>query len=436
MLKRVAIVAFFTGSGQLLSIFVLKHISKHSTFAQLQSIAEIDSLVFFIMNIIALGLQSTAMRNLAQTGQWKHEYYETQSARVTLGLLLMAGALLAPLNQYYLIFLITPVFAWSGDYALYARGYPVAGSIVAFLRLALPYSAVLTAAYYYPENLGWVYAIALFVVHFLTNAYISYFLGTAYVFKPSFKNLRLYISSLSLGIVALSLYFLGLGLLLIIPYFYHIPQVVAVAFLGLKFYLIFKGMLRIIHQAFIKEMMQYDVCFKVDQLCGLAGLMFAAFTICFPKTFITLFFGRQYIADQTFFILLAIAGLVYSLFSSLTTKAMLEKRDRPYAFTAAGSALLTVILCIFFSFVWGTAEGIGLSLLIGEVVFAGGMLYIMKRPVMLQERMRFLLKNLPIVLIPLAAGYFFGDVMTPFIAAAVLAGMMLVWLYHNKFEFE
>ncbi|HYE56613.1 MAG TPA: hypothetical protein VD996_17315, partial [Chitinophagaceae bacterium] len=194
--------------------------------------------------------------------------------------------------------------------------------------------------------------------------------------------------------------------------------------------------LRIIHQAFLKEMMQYAVCFKVDQLCSLIGLMFAAFTICFPQTFITLFFGAQYSAYTHYFMLVAIAGLIYSLFSSLTTKAMLEKRDRPYAITASLAALLTIVLSIILSFYWGEAMGIGLSLLAGEIVFAAGMLYIINRPMILEERLRFLLKNLLIVIIPLGATYFFGDEMPVFIAAAVLSGIVLVWIYHNKFAFE
>ncbi|HYC29628.1 MAG TPA: hypothetical protein VEB42_12440, partial [Chitinophagaceae bacterium] len=106
MLKRIAIVAFFTGSGQLLSVFVLKFLSEHSSIAQLRAIAEIDSLVFFIMNVIALGLQSAAMRNLALMPEWKQEYYNTQSARITLGILLMAAAAFAVFNNYYLVFLV------------------------------------------------------------------------------------------------------------------------------------------------------------------------------------------------------------------------------------------------------------------------------------------------------------------------------------------
>lgn len=435
MLKRIAIVAFFTGSGQLLSVFVLKFISQYAEVEQLKSIAEIDSLVFFMMNVIALGLQSAAMRNLAQDANWQQEYHDTQSARITLGLLMMAAALLSFINQYYLVFLIAPIFAWSGDYALYGRGYPVAGSVVAFVRLAIPFSAVLVSAIYYPDIIGWVYVVALLVVYLITNIYISYFLKTAYFFRPSFKNLGLYIYSLPLGIVAVSLYFLGLGLVLIVPYFFLSP-VVAVAFLGLKLYVIFKGVLRIIHQAFIKEMMQYEVCLRVDQLCTLIGLTFAAFTLCFPKSFIRLFFGEKYIADKNYFMLLAVAGLIYSLFSSLTTRAMLEKKDKPYAVIAGGAAIFTILLTMVFSYVWPGTPGIGLSLLIGETTFAAGMLWLMHRPVMLSERLGFLARNLALVLIPLSSSYFFGDSLNAFIIAAVLFGAVMVLMYYNKFSLE
>ena len=147
MLKRIAIVAFFTGSGQLLSIFVLKYLSLHSSVSQLRAIAEIDSLVFFMMNIIALGLQSAAMRNLAMRPDWKQEYYATQSARITLGILLMAAAAFAVFNNYYILFLLAPVLAWSGDYALYARGHAVGGSVIAFIKLAVPFLSLLAVAY-------------------------------------------------------------------------------------------------------------------------------------------------------------------------------------------------------------------------------------------------------------------------------------------------
>ena len=433
MLKRILIIAFFTGSGQLLSVFVLKFIAGHSTISQLKAIAEIDSLVFFIVNVIALGLQAAAMRNLVQAADWKQEYHDTQTARTTLGILMIAGAALAFINQYYLLFLIAPILAWSGDYALYARGYPITGSMIAFIRLAFPFAALLIAAVYFPGDLGWVYVVSLTVIYVITNIYITNFLKTGYQARFSFKKLQLYITTLPLGIIALALYFLGLGLILVAPYFFN-TEVVTIAFIGLKFYVIFKGAQRIIHQAFIKEMMQYEVCFKVDQICGLMGLTFACFVICFPATFTSLFFGEKYVSEKLYFILLSVAGLVNSMFCSLVTKAVLEKKDRPYSIIASVSALLTVVLCIIFSTFWHDAAAIGSALLIGETVLVACTLWILRRPGLLQERMLFLIKNLPLVLIPLAMRYFIGDSMNPFIISGIIFGGVLALIHYRKFS--
>lgn len=433
MLKRIFIIAFFTGSGQLLSVFVLRFISEHSTIQQLKAIAEIDSLVFFILNVIALGLQAAALRNLVLATDWKQEYHDTQTARTTLGILLMAAAALAFVNEYYLIFLIAPILGWSGDYALYARGFPITGSIIAFIRLAFPFAALLAAAIYYPVGLGWIYVFSLTLIYVATNIYIAHFLGTGYRIAVSLSKLRLYIKTLPLGVIALALYFLGLGLILPATYFFT-TEIVAVAFVGLKFYIIFKGAQRIIHQAFIKEMMKYEVCFKVDQICGLMGITFAAFVICFPDTFISLFFGEKYLPERLYFILLAVAGLVNSLFCSLVTKAVLEMKDKPYSIIVSLAALLSVLLCIIYSTFWQSPAAIGLSLLIGETALVGSTLWLLGRRGLLQERTGFFVKNLPLVLIPLAVRYFMGDDMNPFIIACIIFGALLVFIYYKKFS--
>lgn len=433
MLKRILIIAFFTGSGQLLSVFVLRYLAAHASTGQLRAIAEIDSLVLFIMNLVALGLQPSAMRNLALASDWKQEYHETQSARLTLGMLLMAAAALAFFNEYYLLFLAAPILAWSGDYALYARGMPITGAIIAFVRLVLPFAALLAGTYLYPDALGWIYAGSLLAVYVITNACISFFLGVNYFFTPSIHSLRLYVSSLPLGAVALSLYFLGQGLLLIVPYFYGPAEIVGVVFLGLKLYVIFKGVLRIIHQAFIKEMQYYATCLKVDQLCGLIGLTFAAFMASFPETSIGIFFGKQYYQYKMFFILLAVAALIYSLFSSLTTKAMLEKKDRPYAITASVAALATLALCVVLSYFRNTPDAIGISLLSGEILFAAGMLRLATAKQLLAERARFFAGNAFFIAIPLALRLIMGDQMTAFILSATAFCGILAAVHYKKF---
>src|SRR5687767_3531424 len=298
MLKKIFTIALITGAGQLFVVFALKYISQHSSAEQLKAIAQIDSLILFLLNIIALGLQPAAMRNIALTEDWKEEYNTTQSARITLGLILTCLVLLAFVNKYYLAFLIAPLLAWSGDYALYARGYPVAGAMIAFTRSIIPFSLLIVFTVYYPEGLAWVYFLAVCLSYVLTNLFISKILKISYFQFPHLSDLRVYVNTLPLGIVSLGLYFIGMGVILIAPYFYNDP-VVAAAFIGLNFYVIFKGALRIIQQAFLKEMTRDEVCLKVDQLSSLLGLGFIAFMVCFPNTFINLFFGEKRSEEHT-----------------------------------------------------------------------------------------------------------------------------------------
>jgi hypothetical protein len=150
MLKRIFIIGLFTGFGQLYSIFVLKLIANLDSGRPSIEIAQLDSLFFFIISTIAFGLQSAAIRDLALAKDWKQEYHQVQSARITFGILLALVALAAVLNKYYIIFLLAPVIAFSGEYALYARGSAIFGSIISFLRLTIPFSCVLVSAYYFP----------------------------------------------------------------------------------------------------------------------------------------------------------------------------------------------------------------------------------------------------------------------------------------------
>jgi hypothetical protein len=433
MLKRIAIVAFFTGSGQLLSVFVLKFLSQHSEISQLRAIAEIDSLVFFIMNVIALGLQSAAMRNLALSPNWEQEYYDAQSARITLGILLTAAAAFAVFNNYYLLFLIAPVLAWSGDYAMYARGYPVAGSIIAFIRLAVPFLSLLAAAYYFPSMLGWVYIVALTAVYIVTNAYISYFLKTSQFFRPSFKKLHLYVSSLPLGIVAVSLYFLGLGLVLIIPYLYP-PEVVAVAFIGLKFYIIYKGVLRILHQAFLKEMQSETISLRVDQLSIIAGITLLGSAAIFSESFITFFFGKKYLPDASFFILLGIDAFIYSLFLSFATRALFLKADKKYTIITAIAAIATIISMIVLSRFINTAASIAISLGIGEITWMMGLINLSGSKKQVADRLVFIASILPPLLVPVTIRCLAGDYLIYYFISFGLLTILILLLHYRKFK--
>jgi len=433
MLKRIVIIGLITGAGQLFVIFALKYISGNSSPEQVKAIGQIDSLVLFMMNVIAMGLQSAAMRNLASGADWKEQYHQIQSARISMGLILGVAAGFAFFNPYYIIFLAAPIFGWNGDYALYARGYSIAGSIIAFTRLLVPFACLMAGAYYQPERLHIIYIGSLIITYILTNIIISLVLKTQYFFPPVTKNLRLYLESFYLGIVILSLYFIGLGLMLVLPYFYEAP-VVAIAFLGLKFYVIFKGVLRIIHQAFIKEMADDEVCLKIDQITILIGLSFLIFISCFPDTFIGLFFGEKFIDYKLYFTLVAIAAFIYSVFSSLIIKAMLEKKDRSYAVTCLISACFTLLVSVLLSFFTKLVDYVGVSLILGELFFATGMVILMNRPGLVRKRLLFITKNMLVFLVPLGIKLFFGDELIPFVLSFAVFSIIMIALYHNTFQ--
>jgi O-antigen/teichoic acid export membrane protein len=433
MLKRIFIIALFTGAGQLFVVFALKYISQHSSDEQLRAIAQIDSLVLFLINVIALGLQPAAMRNLALNAELEEEYKATQSARLTLGLMLAMLIVLSFFNKYYLAFLVAPLLALSGDYALYGRGLPVTGAVLSFLRSVVPFLLLILFVVYQPQSIAWIYLVGLLFSYLFTNILIANYLKAPFFSIPRWHSLKLYINTLSLGLVSLGLYFIGMGVILIAPYFYN-DTVVATAFVGLKFYVIFKGVLRIIQQAFLKEMVREDVGLKVDQISTLLGLSYAAFIICFPDTFIRLFFGVKYLPDKSYFILLGIAALIYSLFSSFTTRAMLGKKDNHYARTAISAAFFTLLVCIVLSFVSQNPESIGVSIVVGEIFFAAGMLLLMKKRKYLPERIIFLLRNIFLVIIPLGIAFFSDDKLIPFSISFVVYSLLLISLYFNKFK--
>ena len=430
MLKRIFTIGLITGTGHLFVVFALKYISQNSSPDQVKAIGQIDSLVLFIMNVIAMGLQPATMRNLALAENWKEEYIKTQSARLTLSFFISTFALLAFIDYYYIVFLIAPLLALSGEYALYGRGYPIKGSIIAFARTFIPF-LLLIILLHSGIQLSLLYFTGLLAAYIITNFLISHFLKTSLVSRLSLSSLKMYFNTISLGFVSLSLYFIGLGIILIAQYFYSSP-VIATTFLGLKFYIIYKGLLRIFHQAFFREMINEEVCLKIDQLSALAGIVFLGSLIIFPRSFITIFFGKQYLDEQSFFILLACAGFIYTLFLSMATRSMLLKKDKAYTIVTVLAAFTTIMLTVLFAFVFRNATGIAASILIGEIVWMIGLIKIAGTIKSIQERMSFVLQCLLFLLIPLAMRYFIGDQLWAYIVSFTLFSVIQLFLQFRK----
>ncbi len=434
MLKRIALIAVLTGIGHLISVFSIKFTSQLVSSEKLSSVAHIDALVSFLLSIIALGLQLSAMRNIALTKEWKEEYSITQTARLTLGLIVFILGALFFIKWEYSFFFLAPLFALSGDYALYAIGKPATGAAIACLRLAIPYSCMLLAAYFQPEIVNYIFILSWIFVYLLTNTIISRVLKVKSFYIPRWRSLKLYLHSLPLGIVSISSYFLGLGLILIVPYFY--PLIVeTVAFIGLKFYVIYKGVLRIIHQAFFKEMIDDTWCLKIDQLSMLIALLYLSSALFFPGSFITFFFGKQYVSEKYFFLLLGISAVIYSFLSSSGTRALLDMKDKPITIITAMAAIITIFSVIILSYINIKPISIALSIIIGELVLLVGLRKISSVKNLVYPRLLFLFTNLSLLVIPFLFVSFWKDDLNTYIISMLALISALFLTNFKKFRF-
>ena len=433
MLRRILIISIFTGFGQLYSIFVIKLLTNISSGEPSVAIAQLDSLFMFILNAIAFGLQSAAIRDLALSEDWKKQYAHIQSARISFSLLMIIAIIGLVFNQYYFIFLLAPVVACSGEYALYARGFPVFGSIISCLRLTIPFTCVLISAYIEPSYAGIVYVVSIFATYLLTNFLISRYLRVGYFFKPAFSSLKLYLQSFPLGMATISLYMIGLGLVLFAPYFYQ-SETVTIAFAGLKFYVLYKGVLRIIHQAFVKDMLSESVCFKVDQLSILLSLLFLSSVIFFPHAFIQLFFGAAALPHQDYFLMLGIGAVIYSFFLSMSTSALLQKKDIPYSIVSVIAAGAMIVSAIVFSYFKTSPIPLGVAICIGEFIWVCGLVWIATERERVVKRILFLAECSLFLAVPLVIRFYFEDTGTYYVLSMVLLGLILLLLHFRKFR--
>ncbi len=431
MIKRIATLFIITGAGYGFSVLAFKYLAQHGEVLQLATIAEVESLIQLMIGLIGFGMQTEAIRNISFQGNWKEKLAEAQGARITFSMFFVVAALLFFSKGNYIYLAMAPFLAFSADYALYARGYPVVGSIVALARVALPLVASVIASIFRPDFLLGTYVVTTLLVYALTNAFIARFLKTKYFYRPALSSLRLYLKTVSLGIINLCFYFFGLGIILFAQFFFDAEELV-LTFLALKFYLIFKGAIRVIQQAFINRMKEEEVCLSVDKISIMMSLLFFGSTIIFSGTFISLFFGKQFADQPLLFISLGISAIVFSLFCSGNTRALLEHKDIPFmkiALTSVSISLITLFVTIQFS---KKVELIGFSLLIGESVFAVmlGISFFSKEQVL--NRLLFLMACATGLVVPYLSKSIWSENIFSYVISFSVMGVLLLLFSHRK----
>jgi hypothetical protein len=223
-----------------------------------------------------------------------------------------------------------------------------------------------------------------------------------------------------------------LGILLFAQKFF-IEEELVISFLALKFYLVYKGAIRVIHQAFVSRMTDDRVCLSIDQSGIRLGLAFFGSVMIFPDTFISLFFGSQFNENRMFFVYLATSAIVFSIFNSSATRLLLDNKDLEFMKIAIGSVGVSVLFLTVIIQFSKSVEMITLSVLIGEGFFAGAIAISFFSGRAIWHRISYLFLCSLALSLPFIVKLIFKESLISYFTSFVFMGLLLLLFSYKNF---
>ena len=431
MFKKLSIVALFTGVSQLIALAAIGFAARVFDASIIGRIGTIESSVLLIISIISFGLQLATNRNIVINKNWLLYFEQGQKARVTMSLLLLPAGCLYWFtgDMTYLLFFISPIIALNGDYALYGRGFPEYASSISLFRVLIPSTTLIICSMVHSQQIVNFYAIGMISGIFMAGYLSSLKLSTRYFFFPKHQSLKYYFDSFKLGIGSVSLTIMGSGLILISNHFYELNEV-GEAYLGIKLFIIYKGVRRIIIQAFFSELKESSNALMVDRLNIVIGIFGGALFIFYPSFVINIFYGDVSDSMSKVIQLIGIAILSSSITSVAGITILLSKMDTGYFITYLFSMIISVLSTIFASIVMPNSTGIVLGVIIGEISLFFFFNYFLGFFTFFYERLKIFFVNSLILVIPPICIYMFENKITEISLSLSLVLISLV--FQNK----
>lgn len=422
MVKRIFFVALFTGSAQIISLVTISYVIRNlgEEFSGMMGI--VDSTVLIIAAITSFGIQLSVNRNVAIQKHWGSNYQLAQAARLTvsLGVILFGlGTLLFNWDQTKLIYFAAPLIALNGDYALYGNALPVQAARLSFFRVAIPNIGLIVVSKFSGGELLSVYIFLIGVGIFISGFFASIINNVNYFFFPIKNFYKVYIKYYKIGIFQLSAALMLTGILTVTKGFYSIATI-GLVYGILKYFEVFKGVLRIIVQAFFKELKLANINLRIDKVGMMVGSFIIIPTIIFNNTTLTLIYGEKYQGYETLLILFGAAMVVSSFTTSAGTKALLLKKDNLNLAAYLTSMSLSILIAVVVSFSQLAIYGIPIGILAGEMLLLSILGYNLGGVTYFLQRLTFFIKLTPILIISLLFKVMIGDsIMTLLLSCAI-----------------
>lgn len=335
-----------TGLGYATTVLYTYIILSTATAETISRLNKYESIIAIIAGLISLGVVQDTSRNIAKNpANWKHIYNEAQRIRLFLAIVISLISLAiyaATRDDIYLLGLATLAMALSGEYALYALGRPVSGSVASFFR-AISFSALIVLAVLFIDtDLNAItITIACSLSFIICGAIASASLKTNYLTTPKIASIN---TAKTIGTIAIFMFFynnIKPAIILIIPK--HLsPEESTYYFEAYKLYFIFFSIRRVLVQTLYKDIITNLYALKYDFIIASVMIASVASLWCVKlilNTFETPLPGLSY----EVLIDVSIITLMSCFFSSSFTRLFALKKDMIIAIPIAISAAIIFI---------------------------------------------------------------------------------------------
>ncbi|MDH5400098.1 MAG: hypothetical protein OEX02_18245, partial [Cyclobacteriaceae bacterium] len=391
------------------------------------------SYVAIMASMISFGVQLSVNRNVAFQKGWRSNYALAQASRMALSLFVIGFGVVSYLMQAditKIIFLAAPLIAWNGDYALYGNSKPVEAARLSFFRVAIPNAGLLLASYYLVAEAIYVYVLLVAVGIFIAGFFAARINGVEYLFPPKKSFYKIYLKYYKVGLYQLSTPFLVTGIIAIAKGYYEIG-VIGLIYPVVKVYEVFKGGIRIVNQAFFRELKFDDIGMRVDKVGVIMALFFVIPTVFYPGVLLTLLDPDRYVDLEIIMVLYGMAMFICALKISADTRVLLRKKDNVNLLGYVGAAVIAIVFTIGFSYTNNLYIGIPAGVLSGEFFLLivmgtslGGMDFFL-------PRLRFLLKVSPVFAFAIIPRLFLSPDFFSMIASCGIYILLVLYVYRK-----
>ncbi len=363
MTKKIFVIAFLTGLGQLLSAALYPLASRYVSPAELTKIGLFDTNIMLVTGWLAFGLNAVATREIALTNNWKPVLEKVQTARISFSLVLcilgVVGLNLFQTHHYFwLVLIFSPILSINFDFALYALGKPVSASIMSFLRVAVPlliFSILLIQGL---ANSS-VY-ISLVLIFALASAmYTARSIGFPLFKLPEINFYKMYFYAANIGIAGLFIGFQRYGFMNFLDPVWDKDKMVSLLIV-MKVFLFVVACKRMLVQIFYTKLMSVKISSNINFFCFFVGVFTVVIVFVFPMNLSVFLFNDESKVVVTKVMSLGVFSIL--LFPTADAIILLNKLDKPFA-------IVTILVsCIFVTFIYLNRSDFSLNQVIISMV--------------------------------------------------------------------